>query len=69
MCYVIFKALVEKYYTFAKFCEFKALVEKDNGMKLKVSEAINCGEYVSNEFNKFYTIEGIQQELITPHNP
>ena len=29
----------------------------------------NGGDYISNEFNNFYTKEGIQRELIAPHNP
>ena len=36
--------------TFCKFVEFKALVEKEIGNKLKVLMSDNGGEYVSNEF-------------------
>eukprot|EP00253_Pinus_taeda_P015151 PITA_15151 len=33
--------------TFLKFCEFKTLVEKESGMKIKALRADNNGEYVS----------------------
>lgn len=54
---------------FAKFYEFKELVEKDTGRKFKALRSNNNGECVSNEFKKFCASEGIQRELITPHNP
>ena len=38
--------------TFAKFCEFKALVKKDTSRKVKSLRSDNNGEYVSNEFKK-----------------
>ena len=55
--------------TFSKFCEFKALVEKDIGNKVKALRSENGGEYVSNEFKKFCASKGIRRELIAPHNP
>ena len=55
--------------TFSKFCEFKALVEKDTGKKVKALGSDNCGEYMSNEFKNFCRKEGIQRDLIAPHNP
>ena len=36
--------------TFSKFCEFKALVEKDSGKQVKALWSDNGGEYISNEF-------------------
>ena len=54
---------------FSKFCECKALVEKDTGKHVKALRSNNGGEYISNEFKTFYTKEGIQRELIAPHNP
>ena len=45
---------------FTKFCEFKELVEKDFGKKVKAVQSDNGGEYVSNEFNNFYSTEGIK---------
>jgi len=53
---------------FSKFVEFKGLVEK-SGRKVKALWSDNGGEFVSNAFNDFYTKEGIQRELIAPHNP
>jgi len=55
--------------TFRKFCEFKALVEKEVGKKVKVLQSDKGGEYVSNEFNNFCVVEGIKPELTAPHNP
>ena len=43
----------KKYQTFSKFCEFKALVEKDTGKKVKSIRNDNGGEYISNEFKNF----------------
>jgi len=54
---------------FSKFIEFKALVKKEVGKKVKAPRSDNGGEYVSNEFKKFYIKEGIRRELTTPHNP
>jgi len=59
----------KKYQTFTKFFEFKALVEKELGKKIKALRSNNGGEYVSQEFKDFYVAEGIKQELTTPHNP
>ena len=55
--------------TFAKFCEFKALADKESGEKVKYLRSDNGGEYASNEFKNFYAVEGIKRELMTPHNP
>ena len=55
--------------TFSKFCEFKALVEKESGKQVKALRSDNGGEYISNEFKDFCSREGIRRELIAPHNP
>ena len=55
--------------TFSKFCEFKALVEKDLGKQVKALWSDNGGEYISNEFKDFCSKEGIRRELIVPYNP
>jgi len=55
--------------TFTKFCEFKALVEKESGKKIKALRSNNGGEYVSQEFKDFCAAEGIKRELTAPHNP
>ena len=59
----------KKYQTFSKFLEFKALVEKESGKKVKALRSDNGGEYISNEFKNFCNKEGIQREIIAPHNP
>ena len=46
--------------TFTKFCEFKALVEKESGKKVKALRSDIGGEYVSNEFKKLCATEGIK---------
>ena len=45
---------------FSKFVEFKALVEKDTGRKVKFLRSDNGGEYVSNEFKNLCATEGIR---------
>ena len=55
--------------TFSNFLEFKALVEKDTGKHLKALRRNNGVDYISNEFKNFCSKEGIQRELIVPHNP
>jgi hypothetical protein len=39
--------------TFSNFCEFKGLVDKDSGNKVKALRSDNGGEYISNEFKDF----------------
>ena len=55
--------------TFAKFYEFKALVEKESGKKVIALRSDNGGEFISAEFKEFFSVEGIRRELIAPHNP
>ena len=55
--------------TFTKFCEFKALVKKESGKKIKALRSKNGGEYVSQDFKDFCAAEGIKRELTAPHNP
>ena len=44
--------------TFTKFCEFKALVGKESGNKVKSLRSDNGGEYVSNEFKNLCWLVG-----------
>jgi transposase InsO family protein len=44
-------------------------VEKESGKQVKALRSDNGGGYISNEFKYFYSKEGIQRELIGPHNP
>ena len=46
--------------TFTKFCEFKALVKKESGKKIKALRSDNSGEYVYQEFKDFCAAEGIK---------
>eukprot|EP00253_Pinus_taeda_P020895 PITA_20895 len=55
--------------TYTKFFEFKALVEKESGKKVKALRSDNGGELISGEFKDFCSTEGIRRELIAPHNP
>ena len=50
-CWIFF--LQNKDQMFSKYCEFKALVEKDTRKKVKVLRRDNGGEYISNEFKNF----------------
>lgn len=54
---------------FSKLLEFKVLVEKETGKKVKALSNDNGAEFMSNEFKKSCAKEGIQQELKSPHNP
>ena len=53
--------MYKKDQTFTKFCEFKALVEKESGKKVKALRSDNNSEYVSNKFKNFCAVEGIKQ--------
>jgi len=66
-CWIFF--MQKKSETYSKFCEFKALVEKESGKKVKALRSDNGGEYISDEFKDFCKVEGIRRELIAPHNP
>ena len=57
-CYIFF--MQKKDQTFTKFCEFKALVEKDSGKKVKALWSDNGGEYVSHAIKNFCVAEGIK---------
>ena len=44
---------------FEKFCEWKSMVEKSSGKKIKVIRTDNGGEFTSKEFEAFLTKEGV----------
>ena len=54
---------------YSKFYDFKALVEKESGKQVKALRSDNGGEFISGEFKKFCSAEGIRRELIAPHKP
>ena len=55
-------------WNFLRFCDFKALVEKESGNNIKALRSDNGGEYVSQQFKEF-CIADIKWELTAPHNP
>jgi len=55
--------------TYSKFCEFKALDEKESEKKVKALRRNNGGEFISGEFKDFCSTTWIRRELIAPHNP
>ena len=57
-CWIYF--MQKKDQTFIKFCEFKDLVEKESGKKIKALRSDNSGEYVSQEFKDFCAVEIIK---------
>ena len=54
---------------FKRFVEWKSMVERSTGRKLKVIRSDNGGEYTSNEFKAYLTSEGIKHELTIPRTP
>jgi len=66
-CWIFF--MQKKSETYSKFCEFKELVEKESGKKVKALRSDNGCEFISGEFKDFCSVEGIRTELIAPHNP
>ena len=55
--YVWVYTLKHKAEVFDRFVEWKALVEKQSGQKLKVLRTDNGGEYTSNKFEEFLKTE------------
>ena len=56
-CWIFFMRKKRK--TFSKFCEFKALVDKESGKKVTALWSDNGGEYILGEFKYFCSKEGI----------
>lgn len=54
---------------FKYFLEWKALVEKSSGKKLKVLRSDNGGEYMSTKFQDYLKSEGIRHERTVPKTP
>ena len=51
---------------FEKFREWKTMIEKSTGSRLKAIRTDNGGEFTSREF---LTTEGVRHELTIPNNP
>ncbi len=54
---------------FDKFKAYKALVENQNGMKIKTLQFNNRREFVSKTFDNFLHECGIQQQTSAPYTP
>lgn len=54
---------------FQMFREYKALVEKQHGLKIKCVRSDNGREYENRAFDDFLKFEGIRRELTTTHTP
>ena len=52
-----------------KFRDWKAMVERSTGRKLKVLRSDNGGEYTSGEFVQYLRSEGIRHERTVPKSP
>ena len=61
--------LQKKSEVFAKFKEFRALVENESEKKIKVSRTNNGGELCGNEFEEFCKKRGIVRQKNTPYTP
>ncbi|GJZ32249.1 retrovirus-related pol polyprotein from transposon TNT 1-94 [Tanacetum coccineum] len=61
--------LNEKSQTFEAFMKFKAMVEKEKGLKIKSMRSDRGGEFLSKEFNKFYEDNRIRRFLTAPYSP
>ena len=54
---------------FSKFLEWKALVGKSSGRRLKVLRSDDVGEYTSRRFVEFLRSEGVTHDLTVPKTP
>lgn len=54
---------------FEKFLEFKAMVEKQTGKKIKKFRSDNGGEYVNKKFQDYFKKSGIIHEFTCPYTP
>nr|GEY11540.1 retrovirus-related Pol polyprotein from transposon TNT 1-94 [Tanacetum cinerariifolium] len=61
--------LKEKYQAFEAFMTFKAMVEKEKGLKIKSMRSDRGGELLLKEFNKFCKDNGIRRFLTSPYSP
>ena len=67
--YVWVYILKHKDQVFKQFLEWKAMVEKSTGRKLKTLRTDNGGEYTSTEFEAYLKTEGVRHELTVPKTP
>ena len=67
--YVWVYVLKNKHEVYQKFLEWKVLVERSSGYKLKTLRTDNGGEYTSTEFEDYLRKEGIIHEYTIPKTP
>ena len=67
--YVWVYFLRRKSEVFSRFLEWKVIVERQFGRKLKVLRSDNGGEYVSRRFIEYLKSEGVTNELTVPKTP
>ncbi len=67
--YVWVYFLKTKDQAFEKFTEWKTLVEKSSGRKLKAIRTDNGGEFTSAKFEAYLKREGVRHELTVLKNP
>nr|GEV49966.1 retrovirus-related Pol polyprotein from transposon TNT 1-94 [Tanacetum cinerariifolium] len=60
---------LKKSQAFEAFKTFKAMVEKEKGLKIKSMRSDRGGEFLSKEFNKFCEDNGIRRFLTAPYSP
>lgn len=61
--------LAGKSTAFECFKNFKALVEKESGCIIKYLRTGRGVEFISNEFDAFYSSNGIKRQLTTSYTP
>ena len=67
--YVWVYVLKHKHEVFERFLEWKAMVEKSTGQKLRTLRTDNGGEYTSDRFENYLKTEGIRHELTVAKTP
>lgn len=61
--------MAQKSDSYKCFVEWKAMVELETGLKLKIYRTDNGGEYVNALFKALFLEEGIQHQLTVPYSP
>lgn len=69
MRYVWIYILRRKDQVFEKFREWKTMIEKSTGRRLKTFRTDNGVEFTSKEFESYLKAEGVRHELTIPNNP
>jgi hypothetical protein len=54
---------------FSKFCEFKAQVENETGLRIKTLRTDGGGEYINTCFNTYLKECGIRHQVTAPYTP